>query len=48
MENEEDADVKDEIEIKADSKNEYLGKIQYKVSLCICNDLFENINFETL
>merc|ERR1712062_782819 len=31
VENEEEVDVKDELEIKADSKNEYLGKIQYKL-----------------
>lgn len=31
VENEEDVDVKEELEIKADSKNEYLGKIQYKL-----------------
>ena len=31
MDNEEELDIKEELEIKHDSRKEYLGKFQYKV-----------------
>ena len=31
MDNEEEMDIKEELEIKQDSRKEYLGKFQYKV-----------------
>ena len=31
VDNEEEMDIKDELEIKHDSRKEYLGKFQYKV-----------------
>ena len=34
MDNEEEMDIKEELEIKQDSRKEYLGKFQYKVGGC--------------
>ena len=34
VDNEEEMDVKEELEIKQDSTKEYLGKLQYKVDFC--------------
>ena len=31
MDNEDEMDIKEELEIKQDSRKEYLGKFQYKV-----------------
>lgn len=31
MDNDEEMDIKEELEIKQDSRKEYLGKFQYKV-----------------
>ena len=33
VDNEEEMDVKEELEIKHDSTKEYLGKLQYKVDI---------------
>ena len=33
MDNEEEMDIKEELEIKQDSRKEYLGKFQYKVQM---------------
>ena len=35
VDNEEEMDIKEELEIKQDSRKEYLGKFQYKVTRCI-------------
>ena len=35
MDNDEEMDIKEELEIKQDSRKEYLGKFQYKVTRCI-------------
>ena len=37
MDNDEEMDIKEELEIKQDSRKEYLGKFQYKVHVKIGN-----------
>ena len=39
VDNEEEMDIKDEIDIKQDSRKEYLGKFQYKVTHLLLSSL---------